>query len=56
MKIQSYPTTAASNLKRLAAAILANLFALWPGRAARKRQLRTHRVHTLQVGRRDTAI
>ena len=43
MKIQSYLTAAAINLKRLAAALAANLLAVWTARAAREEPLRAHR-------------
>ena len=43
MKIQSYLTAAAVNLKRLAAALEARLFNLWRACAARKRRMRAHR-------------
>ena len=43
MKIQSYLTAAAVNLKRLAAAVAAHLFALWRACAARKSRMRAHR-------------
>ena len=42
MKIQSYLTAIAVNLKRLAAAFAARLFALWRACAARRRRLRAH--------------
>ena len=42
MKIQSYLTAAAVNLKRLAA-LEARLFTLWRACAARKRRMRAHR-------------
>ena len=50
MKIQSYLTAAAINLKRLAAALLASLFDLWTARVARKRRLRAHRAHPRRAG------
>ena len=43
MKIQSYLTATAVNLKRLAAAVAAHLFALWRACAARKSRMRAHR-------------
>ena len=50
MKIQSYLTAAAINLKRLAAALAASLLALWRARVARKRRLRAHRAHPRRAG------
>ena len=50
MKIQSYLTAAAINLKRLAAALLASLFDLWTARVARKRRLHAHRAHPRRAG------
>ena len=50
MKIQSYLTAAAINLKRLAAALLARLRALWTARVARIRRLRAHRAHPRRAG------
>ena len=50
MKIQSYLTAAAINLKRLAAALAARLFALWTARVARKRRLHAHRAHPRRAG------
>ena len=50
MKIQSYLTAAAINLKRLSAALAARLFALWTSRVARKRRLRAHRAHPRRAG------
>ena len=43
MRIQAYLTAAAVNLKRLAAALAARLFALWRACAARRRRLRAYR-------------
>ena len=43
MKIQSYLTATAVNLKRLAAALAARVFALWRACAARRRGMRAHR-------------
>ena len=40
VRIQSYLTATAVNLKRLAAALAARLFALWRACAARKRRMR----------------
>ena len=48
MKIQSYLMAAAINLKRLAAALAASLFALWTASVARKRSPRAHRAHPRQ--------
>ena len=51
MKIQSYHLTAAAiNLKRLTAALLARLRALWTARVARKRRLHAHRAHPRRAG------
>ena len=50
MKIQSYLTAAAINLKRLAAALAARLFALWTARVAGIRRLRAHRAHPRRAG------
>ena len=50
MKIQSYLTAAAINLKRLAAALLARLRALWTARVAGIRRLRAHRAHPRRAG------
>ena len=49
MKIQAYLTAAAINLKRLAAALLAILRAIWSVRDAGKAQQRTHRGHTVRA-------
>ena len=50
MKIQSYLTAAAINLKRLAAALAANLLALWRAWAAREEPLCVHRGHKPGTG------
>ncbi len=50
MKIQSYLTATAVNLKRLAAALAARIFALWRACAARRRRLRVHRALTRRLG------
>ena len=50
MKIQSYLTAAAINLKRLAAALLAGLFAVWTARAAREEPLHAHHAHPRRAG------
>ncbi len=50
MKIQSYLTAAAINLKRLSAALAANLLALWRAWAAREEPLRVHRGHKPGTG------
>ena len=49
MKIQAYLTAAAINLKRLAAALLAILRAIWSVRDAGKAQQRAHRGHTVRA-------
>ena len=56
MKIQSYLTAAAINLKRLAAALAASLLALWRARVARKRRLRAHRAHPRRAGFLSAAV
>ena len=50
MKIQSYLTAAAVNLKRLSAALAARLFALWRAWAAREEPLCVHRGHKPGTG------
>ena len=50
MKIQSYLTAAAINLKRLAAALAASLLALWTARVARKRRLHVYLAHPRRAG------
>ena len=50
MKIQSYLTAAAVNLKRLSAALAANLLALWRAWAAREEPLCVHRGHKPGTG------
>ena len=50
MKIQSYLTAAAINLKRLSAALAANLLALWRAWSAREEPLRVHRGHKPGTG------
>ena len=50
MKIQSYLTAAAVNLKRLSAALAANLLALWRAWAAREEPLRVHHGHKPGTG------
>ena len=50
MKIQFCLTAAAINLKRLAAALVGSLFALWTAWNARKRRLRGHRAHARRAG------
>ena len=50
MKIQSYLTAIAVNLKRLAAAFAARLFALWRAWFARRRRLRAHGALTRRLG------
>ena len=50
MKIQSYLTAAAINLKRLSAALAARLFALWRAWAAREEPLRVHHGHKPGTG------
>lgn len=47
MKIQAYLTAAAINLKRLAAAILATVYAIWTSLAARTGPVSRHRTHNL---------
>ena len=49
-KIQSYLTASAVNLKRLAAAVAARIFALWRACAARGRRMRTHRAIVRRAG------
>ena len=55
MKIQAYRTAAAINLKRLAAALLAILWAVWTVRIAGQGPLRGHHAYRLQVDLRATA-
>ena len=55
MKIQAYLTDAAINLKRLAAALLAILWAIWTARAAGQDPLHAHHVHTLRTSLRVAA-
>ena len=43
MRIQAYLTATAVNLKRLAAAVAARIFALWRACAARRRRMRVPR-------------
>lgn len=50
MRIQSYLTATAVNLKRLAAALAARLFVLWRACAARRRRLRAHRAVSRRLG------
>jgi hypothetical protein len=50
VRVQSYLTATAVNLKRLAAAVAAHLFALWRACAARRRRLRAHRVLARRLG------
>lgn len=50
MKIQAYLTATAVNLKRLAAAVAAGIFALWRACAARKRRMRVPRGFTRRLG------
>ncbi len=50
VSIQSYLTATAVNLKRLAAALAARLFALWTACAARRRRLRAHRALARRLG------
>ena len=50
MKIQAYLTAAAVNLKRLAAAVAARVFALWRAWDARRRRLRVPRGPTRRLG------
>ena len=55
MKIQAYLTAAAINLKRLATALLAILWAIWASRAVEKPPLCAHHAHTLRTDFRTTA-
>ena len=55
MKIQSYLTAAAINLKRLSAALAARLFALWRAWSAREEPLRVHHGHKPGTGFVSTA-
>ena len=50
VKVQSYLTAIAVNLKRLAAAFAARIFALWRACAARRRRLRAHRALARRLG------
>lgn len=50
MRIQACLTAMAVNLKRLAAALAARLFALWRACAARRRRLRGHRAVSRRLG------
>ncbi len=50
MRIQAYLTATAVNLKRLAAAVAADIFALWRACAARRRRLRVPRGLTRRLG------
>ena len=50
MRVQSYLTATAVNLKRLAAALAARLFVLWRACAARKRRMRVPGVLTRRLG------
>ena len=50
MKIQAYMTAAAINLKRLAVALLAILWAIWTDQGSGKALLRAHRSHTVRAG------
>lgn len=50
MKIQAYLTATAVNLKRLAAAVAARLFALWRACAASRGRMRAHRGLTRRSG------
>ena len=50
MRIQAYLTATAVNLKRLAAAVAARLFALWRACAARKRRMSAYRGFTHRLG------
>ena len=50
MRIQAYLTATAVNLKRLAAAVAAGIFALWGACAARKRCLLVHRGLVRRLG------
>ncbi len=50
VKIQAYLTATAVNLKRLAAAVAAGLFALWRAWAARKRRMSAYRGLTRRLG------
>ena len=54
MKIQAYLTAAAINLKRLATALLAILWAIWASRAVEKAPLCPHHVHTRRTDFRTT--
>ncbi len=55
MRIQSYLTAIAVNLKRLAAAFAARIFALWTACAARRRRLSAHGALTRRLGCLSTA-
>ncbi len=55
MKIQAYLTAAAINLKRLAAALLAILWAIGLARAAGRDPMRAYHAYTLRTDRRPTA-
>ena len=55
MKIQAYLTAAAINLKRLATALLAILWAIWASRAVEKPPPCAHHAHTLRTDFRTTA-
>ena len=55
MKIQAYLTAAAINLKRLATALLAILWAIWASRAVEKPPPCAHHTHTLRTDFRTTA-
>ena len=50
VKIQAYLTATAVNLKRLAAAVAAGIFALWRACAARKRRMSAYRGLTRRLG------
>ena len=50
VRIQSYLTAMAVNLKRLAAALAARIFVLWTACAARRRRLRAHGALTRRLG------
>ena len=50
VRIQAYLTAAAVNLKRLAAAVAARIFALWRACAARKRRMSAYRGLTRRLG------
>ena len=50
VRVQSYLTAIAVNLKRLAAALAARLFAPWRACAARRRRLRVHRAISHRSG------